>query len=301
MDADPTAAKATRPLRGIMWIVVAETLFSIMRISTRVGAARLFWGEVAAARFAGGAVVVAAVAVARGASLRIRNPRGTWMRSIFGTISALGTFYALGNAGIALGDAAACGATAPIFVAMLSRPFLGERVTRSVWAGVGLGFAGVLVLVRPGFNSSAGIAAVAIAGAAAFSIAIIWLRRIGPRESSEAIALHMSLVACAAMALVAVPALRMPVGREWAALAGAGLAGGLAQVAMTRAYALETAARVSAVSYLGVAFTYLLESTLLGNPPHPVQLAGAGTICVAGVLVSGAFRRGPAPVPPDEA
>jgi hypothetical protein len=58
---------------------------------------------------------------------------------------------------------------------------------------------------------------------------------------------------------------------------------------------------VSAISYLGVAFTHVLESTLLGNPPHPVQMAGAATLCAAGILVSGAFRRGPAPAPPGEA
>jgi drug/metabolite transporter (DMT)-like permease len=296
----PAPASASR-YRGVMWILVAEALFSCMRISTRVGAGRLFWGEVAAARFIVGALVVAAVAVRRGATLRIRHPRGTWMRSIFGTVSALGTFYALGSSRIAVGDAAAFGATAPIFVAVLSGPLLGERVTRSVWAGVALGFAGVLVLLRPGFGAPVPIAAVAIGGAFAFSIAIIWLRRIGPRESSEAVALHMSLVAGAAMVACTLPAFRMPRGGEWLALAGAGLAGGLAQVAMTRAYALETAARVSAMSYLGVAFTYVLERALLGTAPVLAQVAGAATICAAGVLVSGVFARGPAPVSAGEA
>jgi drug/metabolite transporter (DMT)-like permease len=301
-DEKPAGGGAEHPLRGVMWILVAEGLFAAMRISTRIGAARLFWGEVAAARFVVGAMVVAAVAVRRGATLRIHHPRGTWMRSIFGTLSALGTFYALGSSRIAVGDAAAYGATAPIFVAVLSGPLLGERVTRSVWVGVALGFAGVVVLMRPGFGSPIGVAAIAIGGALAFSVAIIWLRRIGPRESSEAVALHMSLVGGAVLSAVALAGgFQLPRGGEWLALGAGGLAGGLAQVAMTRAYALETAARVSAMSYLGVAFTYLLETVLLRHAPGLAQLAGAATICVAGVLVSGALSRGPAPVPPGEA
>lgn len=291
----------TAALHGIFWILVAEAFFAVMRVSTRVGAARLPWQEVAAARFLGGALVVAAIGWARGSTLRVKDPRGTWMRSIFGTLSALGTFYALGSPTLAVGDAAAYSSTAPIFVALLSAPLLGERVTRAVWLGVGLGFAGVLVLLRPGLAPASPVAAVALAGALAYAFAIIWLRRLGPRESSEAVALHVSLVGGVTMLALALPAWRTPTAAEAGVLALAALAGGSAQVAMTTAYGLDDAARISAIGYVGVAFTYVLETLALGRHPTLAQVAGAATICAAGIVVSGVLsRRAPVPVAADE-
>lgn len=292
---------ANAALHGVFWILVAEAFFAVMRVSTRVGAARLPWAEVAAGRFLGGAVVVALVAQVRGSSLRVNDPRGTWMRSIFGTFSALGTFYALGSPRLAVGDAAAYSSTAPIFVALLSAPLLGERVRRSVWAGVALGFVGVLVLLRPGLAPASHVALLALAGAVSYAFAIIWLRRLGPRESSEAVALHVSLVGGATMLAIALPQWRTPTLAELGVMGLAALAGGLAQVAMTTAYGLDDAARLSAIAYMGVAFTYALEVVALGRHPAAVQLAGAATICLAGIVVLGVLgRRGPVPVAADE-
>jgi len=97
------------------------------------GAARLYWAEIAAARFLIGALIAVGLASARGTSLRITDRPSTWRRSIFGTLAAIGSFYALASSRIGLGDAATLGATAPIFVALLSGPLLGEPVGRKLW------------------------------------------------------------------------------------------------------------------------------------------------------------------------
>ena len=94
-----------------------------------------------------------------------------------------------------MGDAATLGATTPIFVALLSGPLLGERVGRHVALAVGLAFAGVILLVRPAFAIAWPVALVATLGAFFYALAMIWLRRIGPGESHEAIVLHfLSLI-----------------------------------------------------------------------------------------------------------
>ena len=85
----------------------------------------------------------------------------------------------------------------PIFVALLSRPLLGERVGRHVAVAVTLAFAGVLAIVRPSFAIAWPVALVATAGAVFYALAMLWLRRIGPGESHEAIVLHFSLVGLA--------------------------------------------------------------------------------------------------------
>jgi len=178
------------------------------------------------------------------------------------------------------------GATTPIFVALLSRPLLGERVGRHVALAVAVAFAGVALLVRPSFAVAWPVALVATVGAFFYALAMIWLRRIGPGESHEAIVLHFSLVGLATMVTLALPVWRWPDATGGLALLGAGLGGGGAQLAMTRAYSLQQAAPVSAVSTLGVVITYLLAVPLFGDLPTPWQLAGAALVLAATALLT---------------
>jgi drug/metabolite transporter (DMT)-like permease len=189
---------------------------------------------------------------------------------------------------VAVGDAATLGATTPIFVALLSRPLLGERVGRHVLLAVALAFVGVVAIVRPSFLIAWPVAMVATLGAFFYALAMIWLRRIGPGESHEAIVLHFSLVGLAVMVTLAIPGWRWPGGAAALAVLGAGLGGGGAQLAMTRAYALQSAAPVTAVSNVGVVFTYLLAIPVFGDLPGAWQLAGAALVLVAtAVLAAG--------------
>lgn len=283
-------------MTGILWILTAEVLFAFMRLATRVNANALPWTALAATRFLGGAVIVFGVARATSASLRIRDRRSTWLRALFGTGSSVGVFYALGSNSISVGDATTLAATAPLFVAGLSRPLLGEPVTRRVMFGILLGFAGVVTLVGPSFETAGPVGLIALGGAASYAMAMVYLRRVGPNESSEAVALHVSLVAGgfavillagqAGTGATAAAAIDWS-GIHWWAVAVAALTGGVSQIAVTRAYALERAARLGAVSYAGVLMTYTLEAVALARVPTLTQLAGAGLVVAAGLLTVG--------------
>jgi drug/metabolite transporter (DMT)-like permease len=267
-------------------MIVAQACFAWMNVCTRFGARHLPWAEIGAVRFLVGALLAAGLASLTGRSLRVTDRGGTWRRSIYGTLAAVGSFYALASSRIAVGDAATLGATTPIFVALLSRPLLGERVGRHVALAVALAFAGVLVIVRPSFALAGPVALVATAGALFYAVATIWLRRIGPAESHEAIVLHFSLVGLVTMLALAAPVWRWPDWPGGLALFGAGLGGGGAQLAMTRAYSLQRAAPVSAVSNLGVVFTYLLAFPLFGDLPTSWQIGGAALVIAATALLT---------------
>lgn len=277
--------------RGLGWMVLAQLCFAGMNVCTRLGAAHLPWSEIAAARFLIGGLIAVGLAAARGVSLRVTDRPGTWRRSVFGTISAVGTFYALSSTRIGLGDAATLSATAPIFVALLSGPLLGERVGRQLWLAVALAFGGIALLLRPSFEVAAPVALVATVGAFFYALAMIWLRKIGPGESHEAVVLHFSLVGCATMLALSLPQWVWPDGESGLYLLGAGLGGGGAQLAMTRAYSLHRAAPVTALSNLGIVFTYLLALPVFPARPGGWQLAGSLLVIVATVLVSAGARR----------
>jgi len=283
--------RPSRPLQhragvGLAWMALAQVFFAGMNVCTRLGARTLPWPEIAAGRFLVGALLAAALAHSRNSSLRIRDGGATWRRSIYGTLAAICTFYALASSRIALGDAATLTATAPIFVVLLSRPVLGEHVGLGEALAVALGFTGILAVVRPTFGLSLHVAAIATAGAMFYAVAMVWLRRVGPGESHEAVVLHFSLVALLIFLLIALPAWRWPEWNDVPFLIGAGLGGGLGQIAMTRAYSLHRAAPVTALSGIGIVLTHAAAIPLFAERPTVWQLGGSLLVIGAGVLLA---------------
>jgi len=240
-----------------------------------------------------GAAVAAASAAARGVSLKTYDQRLTWGRSLFGCCAMFCTFYTLGAPTIALGDAATLAATSPIFIAVLSPILLREYSGRGVWGATLLSFVGVVLIAGPSFQLKGSVALVATSGAFFTAMAMMWLRRLGSgaKESPEAIVVHFSTVAALATALLSIPGFRAPDLVGALLLLGTGLCGGLAQLSMTRAYALDKAARVGALGYLATALTHVLGIVVLGERPGAAEMVGAVLIVGAGVILSvGAMR-----------
>ena len=156
--------------------------------------------------------------------------------------------------------------------------------------------AGVVLIVRPTFlfggTHALGEAALVPAGVAVVSavfsaFAMMSLRRVSAGLSAEAIVVHFSLTGTVAMGLVAL-ASRAPLPSPTDALPmlGAGLCAGFAQLAMTRAYSMQHATRVSGVGYLAVPISALLGAALLHEWPAKLALLGMGLVVAGGVLIA---------------
>lgn len=282
---------------GVFWLLLSEACYTAMRIATRAGAAELPWAEIAAARFLGGALVAIVSARMNGKSLVVSDQKNAWLRSAFGTGGALSLFYALGSQRIPVGDATTLYATTPLWVALLSGPLLGERVGGAVWSAVLIGFVGVAVLLGASLAWSGPLGFIVLLGAVSYAFALMRLRRLGPHESSEAIALHMSVFAGVTMLLVALPHLKPVHPAAYVPLAVSALAGGLGQVLVGRAYARAEASVLAAFGYSGIVFTYAVEAIALRRVPGWNQVAGSLLVIGAGVLVAWS-RRGAKPIAP---
>ena len=286
IDSVTEPETAGHHLAGLGWMLLAQVCFAVMNVSARLAGGDLPWPEVAAARFLVGATLAVVLARARGVSLRITDRRASWGRAIFGTLSALCTFYALTSPRIHLADAVTLGATAPIFVALLAPTVLGEPRSRAVGVAVVVAFTGVALVLQPRFQSAIGVATIATLGALFYAFAMMLLRRLGAGESNEAVVLHFSLVALVTTVGLTIPMWRTPSPRASLFLLGTGLAGGGAQLAMTRAYSLDSAARVSALAYLGILLTVLLAIPVFGERPSLPQMFGALAVIGAGLLLA---------------
>lgn len=276
-------------LRAFVWMVTAQALFACMALGARFVGKDIPWQEIAASRMLVALVLTWAIARARGRSLVIVDRKLAWLRTVFGTLAAGSTFYAYGKPSLPLGDAVTVLNTSPVFVALLAWPLLGERVPRAVAIAIAVSFAGVVAVAQPSLSASSGMVGVCVFSAVCTAFAMMYLRRMGPGETGEAIVFHFMTFGTLVLGLLSVPVFRVPDGRSLAFLLFTGLTGGLAQLAMTRAYSLDGAARVAAVGYAGVVFTRLFAFPAFGEVPSAAQLAGSALVVGAGVTL--AMRR----------
>jgi drug/metabolite transporter (DMT)-like permease len=275
-------------------MAASAALFGTMNFFARLASAHLSWPLVGATRALVGALVAIAVAHARGASLRINDKRAMWVRTAFGTAAMGLTFWALASPGLGLGDTATLLNLSPLMIAVLGPVLLGERPGRGLYFALAVAGAGVLLVLRPAIvfggahaAEGAGKTALLAASAAMFSAcAMIALRKVGPRESPEAVSTHFSLTAAIVFGLLSIPTFSVPRPKDALYMLLAGLAAGLAQIAMTRAYALARAARVASMSYLSVVVSAIYGAAALGEWPHPLAVGGMVLVIVGGLVTA---------------
>ena len=98
--------------------------------------------------------------------------------------------------------------------------------------------------------------------------------------------LYFSLLGTFVTLCIALPVWETPDLGTWVFLILTGVSGGLGQVAMTRAYSLDSAARISALSYLGIIFTNLLAIPIFGDIPGFLQVVGTGFVILSGIFIT---------------
>jgi drug/metabolite transporter (DMT)-like permease len=146
-------------------------------------------------------LLLVATIAGQGGSLRIHRIGLHVLRGIFLYISY--TSYYLALAQLPMATSVALYFTVPFFVATLGIPILGERVRARSWVAIGLGFIGVLVIVRPGAGVMEPASSLPIISALAYSISALLARRLGTTEGGAAMALTVTFIYLVAGALTA--------------------------------------------------------------------------------------------------
>ena len=168
-----------RPLRAALWMIGAIASFSLMAVSGRVIQTEFDTFELMAWRSAiGWVVVVALVWRSPFGFAQIRTPR-PWLhvqRNILHFTGQNAWFFAL--TAIPLAQLVALEFSNPVWVALLAPLLLGEALTRQRMIAVVLGFAGILLVARPGVEPLNIGHASALLAALGFALNTVWTKRI---------------------------------------------------------------------------------------------------------------------------
>lgn len=271
---------------------LSANLFATMNVFVRLASTEAHWALVAAVRAYTGALVALSVAQYRGHSLRPNRPRAMWWRSTTGTVTTICTFYALARRDMPLSDTVTLLCLSPLSTALFAPSLLKEPSERTTWIAALIGALGVTFIVRPTFlfgadtHASPLTAAVAMFAAFTSGLAMIALRAVGQRENAEAISFHFSLTAGTTLLALSFLDPKMPTPRAALYMVVAGLLGGVAQLAMTSAYAHQNAARIAPISYVAVITSALLGAAVLHEVPTLPQIGGMALIILAGLVLA---------------
>ncbi|WP_244349830.1 DMT family transporter [Thermostichus vulcanus] len=178
-------------------------------------------------------------------------------RGVISTVGMLLSFWAASI--LPLAEATALSFTQLLFASLIAVLVLQERMRPYRWLALGLGFAGALVMLRPGFQEgSLGIGLTLIASAL-FAWVTIVIKMLSRTESSITITAYMGLLQTPMSFLAAVWVWTWPSPEQWLWMVAMGLLGTIGQVALTQAYKLADVTTVMPLD-----FSRLIWASLIG-------------------------------------
>ncbi len=272
-------------VRGIVLMIVAVGLLTVNDGLAKYLTERYPVGQVLCLRHFAVMLVIAPYAafVAGWSTLRARNWAGQGARGVL-FIAGAGLMV-LAVKLLPLATVTSLTMTAPIFVAALSVPFLGERVNAARWFAILGGFTGVLLIVRPGSAAFEWALLLALGAALANGVRDLVTRRLARTETSLSI-LFWSNVAVAIGGLATIAS-------DWQPLDGTGLAwflfagvlNALAHFVAIEAMRSGEAALVAPFRYTALVWAVVVGFIVWGHLPDAWVIAGATVIAASGIAM----------------
>lgn len=240
------------------------------------------------------------------AILRTRTPGLHLMRGALVVVSNLTYFAAL--AVLPLAEATALFFVAPLMITLLSIPLLGEKVGPLRLTAVSVGFAGVVLMMRPWDSEtevSRFILFLPVLAALTYALNQILTRRLGATTRASAMAVYIQgifVVVSLVFYLVAgdgryavgvengsvqflLRAWVWPEGSDRWLFLGLGLNSAIIGFALAQAYRLADAAVVAPFEYIGLPLAIFWGWVIWGEVPVPVVWAGSALILGSGLFV----------------
>jgi drug/metabolite transporter (DMT)-like permease len=188
---------------------------------------------------------------------------------------------------VPLADAYTITFIAPLLVTALSVPLLKERVGWRRWSAVVAGFAGVLIVIRPGFGEVPWQLALPLITAACFALYQILTRLVSvdPVETPFVMLFYVAWVGAAVMTLM-VPFYWQPVAlADWPWMVAMGGLGAIGHLILIRALVIAPASLIAPFTYSQIVWALIAGYLVFGDVPDGWMLVGCTVIVASGLFV----------------
>lgn len=226
--------------------------------------------------------VLIALRMGGAGELRSYRPMVHLMRGVLWICATVLFFTSIRYLGLA--EATALVFVAPLFITAISALFLGDDVGWRRWLAVLAGFAGVLIVVRPGTATFQPVSLMPVATAFLYSLLMISARWVDSRESVWTLLVYLTGISAALSVFIA-PFVWTPVraGDLWLFVAIA-LFGTAGMTLMTQAFRLAPAVVVAPLDYTALLWATALGWLFWNELPDTATFLGAAIIIASGVV-----------------
>lgn len=284
----PATTPTSRPLLGILLVALATLSFGVGDTVTKHLATHYPLPVVFAVRYLVNVLLLAII-------LWPRIGRQLWAvdRFVLVGIRALclsgGTFtMGLALQRMPLGEAVAIVYLAPFAVMLLAIPLLGERVTAIGWLGAAFGFAGVILIARPGGGLDPLGVVYALTNAGLATAYHLLTRYLAKTETTTAMLFHTAWIGAVIFCIAAVPNLPMatPPLADLGFMLLLGTLMTMGHFLFTAAYREAPASQLAPINYLHLVWAGGLSWLVFQHVPDFWALVGMALVTSAGVLVA---------------
>ena len=204
------------------------------------------------------------------------------LRVVFASVEVAMFFWAVSY--LPLADTTTFYLAGPIYVTALSVLLLRERVGWRRWTAVLIGFAGVVIALRPSSSSFTLPALIALSGSVIYALVMITTRAL--RETNDTMLMTTYFIGAFAFGAVTAPFDWVtPAAPDLLFLCGVGFANILAQFCVIRSLKLASASVVVPYQYTLLIWAVLFGWAMFGELPDAYTIAGAAIIVAAGLYI----------------
>lgn len=269
-----------RPLLAALWMIGAIFAFSSMAISGRAISHELDSFETMMYRSVIGLIIVLAIGFSTGKIREVRTDRLPLhlLRNLAHFTGQNLWFTALPL--VTLAQLFALEFTTPIWVVVFALIFAGERLTRPRSLAIGLGFLGVLLVVRPGVGGNPLGLALAAGSAIGFACSIVTTKLLTRTETILGVLFWLTVMQ-AIMGLIATGwdgDIAWPSQQAWPWVVMIGIAGLVAHTCLTNALAVAPAIVVTPMDFLRLPAIAVVGALFYAEPLNIWVLFGAALI-----------------------
>lgn len=211
------------------------------------------------------------------------KPIAVGTRAVLGSITITTTFAAFSL--MPMADTTALLFTSSLFIPVLGLIFLKEMVGPYRWAAVIVGFAGVMIMVRPSGEVYVLGVVVALSAALLQAIMQVFLRYLGGYERPETVTFYFFVIGTLVTALPLPFVVVRPTLAEVPLLFGVGLTGAAAQWLLSVAFRNAPAAIISVFNYSSIVWSMLFGWMIWNDWPLPPVLAGAAIVIASNFVM----------------
>jgi drug/metabolite transporter (DMT)-like permease len=276
-----------RRLTGIAFVVIGYFFFTIIDSCAKwLSLAGLPTTEIVFVRYAGQLLFVSAIFLpARGVELvRTRSPKLEIARALCLLGSTISNFFAIRYLPLTVTGSIAF--TMPLILCALSIPLLGEQVGWRRWLAILVGFAGVLIIVRPGTEAFHPAIFASLAGAVFTAFYMLLTRKLAGVDSTTTQQFYGALVASACIGIFALNGWVWPSDiAGWTAFVLIGLSALIGHQFLTTAHRYAPATVLAPFSYLQIIFMTASSWLIFSQPPDMWIYVGAAIVIASGLYI----------------